>query len=197
MLAEYKYIEDEPEVAKPIASVRFKADYDITDVLRSWGNWSRKDYYSSQKTPCFYDNQQKHHKELCSDDDALLIDSALILLSKTSKKGLEQYEVLKLFYFGEEVTIESIVAATGAGRKLKRLADENLLSIVSTKDFNIQTKNIIKPLTVVDIAKKIGIDRAKVKLLKEGGENHILGHLSAITLLTGEKLALLNNLKLM
>ncbi|KDN11116.1 antiterminator Q family protein [Gilliamella sp. Imp1-1] len=195
MLAEYVYVDDEPkEIVKPVTRVRFQSDYDITDVLRLWGNWSRKNYYSEQKSPSLFENQQKKYKELCSDDDAMLIDSALIALSKTNRQAAEQYNVLKLFYFGEKQTIEDYVAATGFGRKLERLAFNGTISIISAKDFNKQTKNIIKPLSVVDIAKKMNIDRAKIKSMKEGGENHIVGHLSAITLLTGQRLDILNSI---
>lgn len=197
MLAEYKYIDDEPrEIVKPITKVRFKADYDITDVLRLWGNWSRKDYYEEQKTPNFYNEQKKQHKEVCSDNDGLLIDSILISLSKTGSTGREQFEVLKLFYFGERQIIEDCVPTTGVGRELMMtLTPNDLSNKISVKNFNRQSKNIIMPLNVVDIAKKMGIDRAKIKSLKEGGENHIVGHLSALTLLTGKKLEILEQIK--
>lgn len=197
MLSEYKYIDkEEPrEEVKPVTKVRFKVDYDITDVLRLWGNWARKNVYLEQRSPSWFNEQPKRYKESCSDDDALLIDSALISLSKTSRQGAEQYEVLKLFYFGQSRTVEEYVASTGMGRKLERLAFDGAVSIISNKDFNKQTKTFIQPLSVVDIAKKMNIDRSKVKLIKEGGENHIVGHLSAITMLTGQRLEILNNIK--
>ncbi|MFQ1017999.1 antiterminator Q family protein [Gilliamella sp. BG7] len=195
MLAEYMYVDDEPKkIVKPVTRVRFQADYDITDVLRLWGNWSRKNYYSEQKSPSLFENQQKKYKELCNDDDAMLIDSALIALSKTNRQAAEQYSILKLFYFGEKQTIEDYVATTGFGRKLERLAFNGTISITSAKGFSKQTKNIIKPLSVVDIAKKMSVDRAKIKSMKEGGENHIVGHLSAITLLTCQRLDILNSI---
>lgn len=197
MLSEYKYIDEEELKAKvkPVTKVRFKADYDITDVLRLWGNWARKNHYLEQRSPAWFNEQPKRYKEICSDNDALLIDSALISLSKTSKQGAEQYEALKLFYFGQSRTVEEYVASTGFGRKLERLAFNGVVSIISNKDFNKQTKIYIQPLSVVDIAKKMNIDRSKVKLIKQGGENHIVGHLSAITMLTGHRLEILNNLK--
>ena len=197
MLSEYKYIneEEEKKEVKSVTKVRFKADYDITDVLRLWGNWARKNYYFKQKTPSLFYDQQIKYKEVCSDDDALLIDSALIYLSKVNKQGAEQYEVLKLFYFGQPETIEEYVPTTGLGRKLERLAFDGKISIIDARDFSKQTESYIKRLAVVDIAKKMNIDRAKVKLIKEGGENHIVGHLSAITMLTGQKLSILTNIK--
>ena len=197
LVDEYRYWEgEEPkEEAKPVTKVRFKVDYDITDVLRLWGNWARKNVYLEQRSPSWFNEQPKRYKESCSDDDALLIDSALISLSKTSRQGAEQYEVLKLFYFGQSRTVEEYVASTGMGRKLERLAFDGAVSIISNKDFNKQTKTFIEPLSVVDIAKKMNIDRSKVKLIKEGGENHIVGHLSAITMLTGQRLEILNNIK--
>lgn len=197
LLDEYRYLEDKEskEDVKPVSKVRFKADYDITDILRLWGNWARKNVYLEQRSPSWFNEQPKRYKESCSDDDALLIDSALISLSKTSRQGAEQYEVLKLFYFGQSRTVEEYVASTGMGRKLERLAFNGIVSIISNKDFNKQTKTFIQPLSVVDIAKKMNIDRSKVKLIKEGGENHIVGHLSAITMLTGRRLEILNNIK--
>ena len=197
LVDEYRYLEgEEPrEEVKPVTKVRFKVDYDITDVLRLWGNWARKNVYLEQRSPSWFNEQPKRYKESCSDDDALLIDSALISLSKTSKQGAEQYEVLKLFYFGQSRTVEEYVASTGMGRKLERLAFDGAVSIISNKDFNKQTKTFIQPLSVVDIAKKMNIDRSKVKLIKEGGENHIVGHLSAITMLTGQRLEILHNIK--
>lgn len=197
LVDEYRYLEgEEPrEEVKPVTKVRFKVDYDITDVLRLWGNWARKNVYLEQRSPSWFNEQPKRYKESCSDDDALLIDSALISLSKTSRQGAEQYEVLKLFYFGQSRTVEEYVASTGMGRKLERLAFDGAVSIISNKDFNKQTKTFIQPLSVVDIAKKMNIDRSKVKLIKEGGENHIVGHLSAITMLTGQRLEILHNIK--
>lgn len=197
LVDEYRYWEgEEPKKeVKPVTKVRFEADYDITDVLRLWGNWARKNVYLEQRSPSWFNEQPKRYKESCSDDDALLIDSALISLSKTSRQGAEQYEVLKLFYFGQSRTVEEYVASTGMGRKLERLAFDGAVSIISNKDFNKQTKTFIQPLSVVDIAKKMNIDRSKVKLIKEGGENHIVGHLSAITMLTGQRLEILNNIK--
>jgi Phage antitermination protein Q. len=195
VLAEYIEVEEHKEIVKPVTRVHFKADYDITDVLRLWGNWSRKDYYSEQKTPNFYNEQSKQYKEICSDEDAMIIDAILISLSKVNKQSNEQYKILKLFYFGEVLTIEDYVATTGHGRELERLAHDGVINLISMKDFNKQTKNIIKPLSVVDIAKKVGVGRAKIKSLKEGGENHVIGHLNALTMLTGEKLEILNNIK--
>lgn len=197
IVSEYKRIDEEQpkEEVKNVTKVRFEADYDITDVLRLWGNWARKNVYLEQRSPSWFNEQPKRYKESCSDDDALLIDSALISLSKTSRQGAEQYEVLKLFYFGQPRTVEEYVASTGFGRKLERLAFNGLVSIISNKDFDKQTKTYIQPLSVVDIAKKMNIDRSKVKLIKEGGENHIVGHLSAITMLTGQRLEILNNIK--
>lgn len=197
LVDEYRYREDEEpkKEVKPVTKVRFKVDYDITDVLRLWGNWARKNHYLEQRSPAWFNEQPKRYKESCSDDDALLIDSALISLSKTSRQGAEQYEVLKLFYFGQSKTVEEYVASTGMGRKLERLAFNEKVCIISNRDFNKQTKTFIQPLSVLDIARKMNIDRSKVKLIKEGGENHIVGHLSAITMLTGQRLEILNNIK--
>ena len=102
LVDEYRYWEgEEPKKeVKPVTKVRFEADYDITDVLRLWGNWARKNVYLEQRSPSWFNEQPKRYKESCSDDDALLIDSALISLSKTSRQGAEQYEVLKLFILG-------------------------------------------------------------------------------------------------
>lgn len=202
MLMKYIEVAKNDKTVKPITNVRFKVDYDITNILRLWGNWSRKDYYLEQKTLNFYNTQHKRYKEVCSDNDGLLIDSILQSMSKVSNKAREQYQVLMLSYFGEECIIEDYVASSGAVQRLGILIDkkivqpdESLISNISMKDFNKQVKHIIKPLSVVDIAAKMGVDRAKIKAIKEGGENHIVGHLSALTLLTGEQLEIIKHIK--
>lgn len=200
-MTEYIEVKKNNEIIKPITKVHFKVDYDITDILRLWGNWSRKDYYLEQRTLNFYNSQYKRYKEVCSDNDGLLIDSILQSLSKVSDKAKEQYNVLILSYFGEKCIIEDYVASTGKAQRLGILfekgiiqTNELLMANISMKDFNKQVKYIIRPLSVVDIAAKMGVDRAKIKALKEGGENHIIGHLSALTMLNGEQLEIIKHI---
>lgn len=180
LVEQYIEVETPKKIVKPVSQARFSSNYDINDLLTEWGNWSRKDYYIEQKTPSFYYNQKSKHKKICSDEDALLIENILTSLAKINKNGADQFNVLKLFYFGCELTIEEYVASTGCTRNLAELAKKGLVSIICARDFKEQTKKIIRPLTVIDIARKLKIDRSKVKFLKNGGENHVLGHLCAI-----------------
>lgn len=167
MLAEYKYIDDEPkEVVKPVTQVRFKADYDITDILTRWGNWARKEVYLQRKCFSLFKSEQEQFKESCSDDDGLLIDSMMTALGRMkTQKSQDEYQVLKLYYFGEI-----------------RMLDDTVM---------IVTKSLRS------IAKITGINKDNVKSLKESGESCIIGMLAMQTMLTGEQLELLQNIKLL
>lgn len=167
MLAEYKYIDDEPiEPAKPIASVRFQSDYDITDILTRWGNWARKEAYLQRKNFSLYKSEQEQFKESCSDDDGLLIDSMITALGRMkTQKSQDEYRVLKLYYFGEI-----------------RMLDDTVMIVTQS---------------LRGIAKITGINKDNIKSLKESGESCIIGMLAMQTMLTGVELELLQNIRLL
>ena len=102
-LDKYYYLEvDEPkEEIKQITRVRFEADYDITDVLTRWGNWARKEAYLQRKSFTLFKSEFKD-KELLNNDDGITIDSVIAELGKMkSKKAKNEYQILKLYYFGK------------------------------------------------------------------------------------------------
>lgn len=182
MLAEYKYVEDEPkEIVKPIASVRFKADYDITDVLRLWGNWSRRGIYLRQNTPSYYQSQPKKLREVCSDNDAMLIDKAFLsILALNIAQSKNIYDILMLHYFGEKQVITDYVSTSGHVRsEWKRLA-QDVPGVPNFKQLSRKIREekiyIIKPLSVQLIADKIQTNWNAVDKLKKSGEDFLNGY---------------------
>lgn len=109
MTALYKRVEEREEVKPAVTSVKFNADYDITDVLTLWGNWARKDAYLQRKAFSLFKSQKNEWKECCNDDDGLLIDSVIAALSKLkTNKSQDEYQVLRLYYYGLETVIDDI-----------------------------------------------------------------------------------------
>lgn len=179
MLAEYKYVEDEPkEIVKPIASVRFKADYDITDVLRLWGNWSRKEAYKKQGTLNLYQSQEPEYKELCSDNDGLIIDGIISSMKSIRfQKTKEEALVLIKSYYGDEILDDDYVFT-------ERYKVKESCSI------------IIRPRTLREIAMEFGCSEASIRKIKSSGESHIIGALAQQTQQTGMELELFKKLNL-
>lgn len=179
MLAEYKYIDDEPkEVVKPVTQVRFKADYDITDVLRLWGNWSRKEAYEKQGTLNLYQSQEPEYKELCSDNDGLIIDGIISSMKSIRfQKTKEEALVLIKSYYGDEI-----------------LDDD----YVFTERYKVKEScsMIIRPRTLREIAMEFGCSEASIRKIKSSGESHIIGALAQQTQQTGMELELFKKLNL-
>lgn len=166
MPAEYIEVEEPPEIIKPITQVRFKADYDITDILTRWGNWARKEAYLQRKAFSFIKSEREQFKESCSDEDGLLIDSMIAMIGRIkTQKSQDEYKILKLYYFGEI-----------------RMLDDTVMIVTQS---------------LRSIAKITGINKDNVKSLKESGESCIVGMLAMQTMLTGEELALLRNIRLL
>lgn len=179
MLAEYKYVEDEPkEIVKPIASVRFKADYDITDVLRLWGNWSRKEAYEKQGALNLYQSQEPEYKELCSDNDGLIIDGIISSMKSIRfQKTQEEALVLIKSYYGDEILDDDYIF-------IERYKIKESCSI------------IIRPRTLSEIAKELEFSETSVRKIKSAGESHVIGALAQLTQSTGVELELFKKINL-
>lgn len=181
MLAEYKYIdEEEPkEEVKRIAKVRFKADYDITDVLRLWGNWARKEAYEKQGGLALYQAQSPEYKEVCSDNDGLIIDSIITCMRNLRlQKTKEEAIVLTKTYYGDE-TIDNDHIFVGRYRIKEACAI------------------LIIPKTLREIANELGCSEGTIRKIKSSGESHIIGALAQQTQLTGTELDLFNKINLL
>lgn len=166
MSVEYIEVEEKKEVVKHVTQVHFKADYDVTNILVRWGNWARKEAYLQRKAFNLFKSEQEQFKESCSDEDGLLIDSMIATLGRIkTQKSQDEYQVLKLYYFGEIKMLDDTV--------------------------------MIVPQSLRKIAKITGINKDNVKSLKESGESCIAGMLAMQTMLTGEELALLQNIRLL
>ena len=158
MLAEYKYIdEEEPkEEVKRIAKVRFNADYDITDVLRLWGNWARKEAYEKQGGLALYQAQSPEYKEVCSDNDGLIIDSIITCMRNLRlQKTKEEAIVLTKTYYGDE-TIDNDHIFVGRYRIKEACAI------------------LIIPKTLREIANELGCSEGTIRKIKSSGESHII-----------------------
>lgn len=181
MLAEYKYIdEEEPkEEVKRIAKVRFNADYDITDVLRLWGNWARKEAYEKQGGLALYQAQSPEYKEVCSDNDGLIIDSIITCMRNLRlQKTKEEAIVLTKTYYGDE-TIDNDHIFVGRYRIKEACAI------------------LIIPKTLREIANELGCSEGTIRKIKSSGESHIIGALAQQTQLTGTELDLFNKINLL
>lgn len=200
MLSEYKYIdEEEPkEEVKPVSKVRFKADYDITEVCMLFGNWSRKNLYLRQNTPSYYHFQPKKLKEVCSDNDAMLINDALLsILSLNISRSKEIYDTLILYYFGEKQEIADYIAIDGYVREeWKRqaqgshdLPDFKKLAHGIRKD----SIYIVKQLSVADIAQRFETNWNAVDKLKKTGEDFLNGYFMSMKMNAGIELEMLKN----
>lgn len=182
MLAEYKYIEDEPkEIVKPVTQVRFKVDYDITDICTRFGNWSRRGIYLRQNTPSYYQSQPKKLREVCSDNDAMLIDKAFLsILALNIARSKNIYDILMLYYFGEKQVITDYISSSGVVRdECERLA-QNSHSVPNFKKLSREIREdkiyLIKPLSVQSIADKMQTNWNAVDRLKKSGEDFLNGY---------------------
>ena len=199
MLAEYKYIEDEPEVVeKRIKNVRFKVDFDITNVCTRFGNWSRRGIYLKQNTPSYYQSQPKKLREVCSDNDAMLIDKAFLsILALNIAQSKNIYDILMLHYFGEKQVITDYVSTSGNVREeWKRLAQD----IHGTPNFKQLSREIreekiylIKPLSVQLIADRMETNWNAVDKLKKSGEDFLNGYFLSLKANSGIELEMLKD----
>ena len=200
MLSEYKYIdEEEPkEEIRQAPKVRFKVDYDITEVCMLFGNWSRKNLYLRQNTPSYYYSQPKRLKEVCSDNDAMLINDALLsILSLNISRSKEIYDTLILYYFGEKQEIADYIAIDGYVREeWKRqaqgshdLPDFKKLAHGIRKD----SIYIVKQLSVADIAQRFETNWNAVDKLKKTGEDFLNGYFMSMKMNAGIELQLLKD----
>lgn len=173
--------------------VHFNADYDIHDVLLRFGNWSRRGLYLKQNTISLYNAQSKDLKETCSDNDAQIINKAILLMLSlnNSDKNL-MYDITMLYYFGEKQVIEDYIPNTGIAREIKEKHIAGKLSMISAKDFYKSEIFIVKPLTIREISKKLGISKEKVRALKSSAEDFLVGCLATLEKLSGYKLDVLN-----
>lgn len=198
MPAEYKYIEDEPEVVeKLIKNVRFKVDFDITDVCTRFGNWSRRRLYLNQNTPSYYQSQPKQSREVCSDNDAQLINTAFLeILRLNISNSKDIYEVLILFYFGEKQIITDYVATEGYVRNEWKKQVSGIHSVPAkqiAKGIRVDHIYIVKPLSLQDIARKLDTNWNAVDKLKKSGENFLTGYFSALKSISGIELDMLKD----
>ncbi|OCG77366.1 hypothetical protein A9G42_05530 [Gilliamella sp. Nev6-6] len=198
MLAEYVYVDDEPKKEmQTVKNARFVVNYDITEVCTRFGNWSRKNLYLKQNTPSYYHCQPKKMKEVCSDSDAQLINKAFLsILMLNGQQSKDIYDTLILFYFGEKQVITDYIATEGYVRnEWKRHA--NGIHGASSKQIanGIRVDNIyiVKPLSVQDIARKMGANWNAVDKLKKRGEDYLNGYFSALKLSAGIELDMIKD----
>ena len=199
MLAEYKYIDDEPkEVAKPVTQVRFKVDYDITNICTRFGNWSRRGIYLRQNTPSYYQSQSKKLREVCSDNDAMLIDKAFLsILALNIVQSKNIYDILMLYYFGEKQVITDYISSSGVVRdECERLA-QNSHSVPNFKKLSREIREdkiyLIKPLSVQSIADKMQTNWNAVDRLKKSGEDFLNGYFLSLKANSGIELEMLKD----
>ena len=181
MLSEYKYIDEEEPKAKvkPVTKVRFKADYDITDVLRLWGNWARKEAYEKQGGLSLYQSQSPEYKEVCSDNDGLIIDSIITSMRNLRlQKTKEEAIVLTKAYYGDETIDDDHVFV-----ERYRIKESCAILII--------------PKTLREIADELGCSEGTIRKIKSSGESYIIGALAQQTQLTGTELDLFNKINLL
>lgn len=198
MLAEYKYIDDEPkEVVKPVTQVRFKVDYDITDICTRFGNWSRRGIYLRQNTPSYYQSQPKKLRELCSDNDAQLINSAFLeILRLNISNSKDIYEVLILFYFGEkQIITDYIVTDRSVRKEMARFAQNVHGAPAKSLSRGIRVDNIyiVKPLSLTAIAKKLEITWDFANQCKKSGEDFLRGYFASLKKNSGIELEIVKD----
>lgn len=200
MLSEYKYInEEEPKKeVKPVTKVRFKADYDITEVCTLFGNWSRKNLYLRQNTPSYYYSQPKKLKEVCSDNDAMLINDALLsILSLNISRSKEIYDTLILYYFGEKQEIADYIAIDGYVREEWKRQAQGFHDLPDFKKIAHGIRKdsiyIVKQLSVADIAQRFETNWNAVDKLKKTGEDFLNGYFMSMKMNAGIELQLLKD----
>ena len=178
MLAEYIEVEEPKEIVKPVTQVHFKADYDITDVLILWGNWSRKEAYKKQGSLSLYQSQEPEYKELCSDNDGLIIDGIISSMKSIRfQKTKEEALVLVKSYYGDEILVDDYIF-------IERYKIKESCSI------------IIRPRTLREIAIELGCSEANIRKIKSSGESHVIGALAQQTQQTGTELELFKKINL-
>jgi hypothetical protein len=198
MLAEYIYVDDEPKkIINQVKNVRFKVDYDITEVCTRFGNWSRKNLYLKQNTPSYYHSQTKKMKEVCSDDDAKVINQAFLsILVLSGQQSKDIYDTLILSYFGEKQVITDYIATEGYVRNEWKKAAQGL-AVTSSKQIakGIRVDNIyiVKPLSVQDIARKLDTNWNAVDKLKKRGEDYLRGYFASLKVNFGTELEMVRD----
>ena len=200
MLSEYKYIdEEEPrEEVKPVTKVRFKVDYDITEVCTLFGNWSRKNLYLRQNTPSYYHSQSKQLKEVCSDNDAMLINDALLsILSLNISRSKDIYDTLILYYFGEKQEVTDYIATEGYAREEWKRQAQGFHDLPDFKKIAHGIRKdsiyIVKQLSVADIAQRFETNWNAVDKLKKTGEDFLNGYFMSMKMNAGIELQLLKD----
>lgn len=106
----YKHISSTINSFNPMNGFCFETDYDICDILVKWGNWARQDVYNRRQSSSLYRCQKMEYKSCCSDDEGLLIDALMVILSKLElMKFKYHHEILKLYYYGQETFIDGVM----------------------------------------------------------------------------------------
>ena len=200
LVDEYRYLEgEEPkEEVKPVTKVRFKVDYDITEVCMLFGNWSRKNLYLRQNTPSYYHSQPKKLKEVCSDNDAMLINDALLsILSLNISRSKEIYDTLILYYFGEKQEIADYIATDSYVREEWKRQAQGFYDLPYFKKLaqGIRKESIyiVKQLSVADIAQRFETNWNAVDKLKKTGEDFLNGYFMSMKMNAGIELQLLKD----
>lgn len=198
MQAQYIEVETVNEI-KPITQVHFNSDYDITEICTRFGNWSRLGLYLKQNTPSYYHSQPKKLKNICSDEDAELINKAfleILRLNVINSKNI--YDVLILFYFGEKQIITDLIPTDGYVRKEIARLSQGIQGAPNLKRTNkgirIDEIYVVKPLSIKAISDKLGITWDKASEYKKSGEDFLHGYFSAMANV-GFKLDLMFNIK--
>ncbi|OCG35718.1 MULTISPECIES: hypothetical protein [unclassified Gilliamella] len=198
MLAEYVYVDDEPEkIIKQIKSVRFKADYDITEVCTRFGNWSRKNLYLKQNTPSYYNSQPKKMREICSDNDAQVINQAFLsILVLSGQQSKDIYDTLILSYFGEKQVITDYIATEGYVRNEWKKHASGIHDAPCkqlSKGIRVDNIYIVKPRSVQDIARKLNTNWNAVDKLKKRGEDYLRGYFASLKVQSGFELEMVKD----
>lgn len=184
LVEQYIEVETPKKIVKPVSQARFSSNYDIANLLTKFGNWARMGVYLKQNTPYYYHSQPKKLKEICSDDDALLINDGLLdLLNLNIKNSGLIYDILILYYFGERQIVKDIIYNDGSVRKeFARVAQEiqgpaNIKKL--SKNILNNNVNVIKRLSISEIAKKKGVSWDKAGEYKKSGEDFLVGYIAA------------------
>jgi len=132
-----EYVEvDTVSESKPVTQVHFESDYDITDVLLKWGNWARKEAYLQRKAFSLFKSEEGKFKDSLCDDDGIMIDSIIAALGKLkTKKSQDEFNVLKLYYFGEVTMLDdTVMIITQSLRGIAKKLGINKDSVKSLKE---------------------------------------------------------------
>lgn len=134
--AQYVEVETVAVKSKPVTQVHFNSDYDITDLLTRWGNWARKEAYLQRKAFSLFKSEQESFKDSLSDGDGIMIDSVIAALGKLkTKKSQDEFEVLKLYYFGEVSMLDdTVMIITQSLRAIAKTLGINKDAVKSLKE---------------------------------------------------------------